>query len=278
MKFSGILFTSLILFSSACNDAKKEPPLEEEERFDYELPDYRDREDMPSMIKEMLTIHNFDDFKANDVITFDINLTFGGKERLNGTIYSKTNSSKVKIEKPNGVSILYDGEEVYLTPDTANYPDARFDALAWQYFALAPFKFSDEGTKWGEPETMPLREGDTLKAVKLHFNSGTGDAPDDWYYVYQNDETKLLEAMAYIVTIGDRTVEEAENNIHAITYSNYKEVDTTYIATKWKFWNWDKETGLQDQIGEADITNIRYTKEKLNMFNKNNNYELVPLE
>jgi hypothetical protein len=35
---------------------------------------------------------------------------------------------------------------------------------------------------------------------KLTFKSGTGDAPDDWYVVYADKKTNLLET-AYIVTL-----------------------------------------------------------------------------
>jgi hypothetical protein len=56
-------------------------------------------------------------------------------------------------------------------------------------------------------------------AKKLSFESGTGDAPDDWYVVYADKATNLIEKL-HIVT---KMSEEAEKKPACHTISGLQE-------------------------------------------------------
>ncbi len=265
--FKSLLLLILVLSIIACSGPSKEKTTEEESVDVYNENAYIIPTDLPQEVQNLVSQHNIKDFYEHEVISFDINLNFNDQERLNATIYSRTNSGKVKVVKADGTVLLFDGTKVYISPDSAKYDGARFDALTWSYFALAPFKFADEGTKWGQMEKLPLRnKEDFLPSVKLSFENGVGDAPDDWYQVYINQETGLVEAMAYIVTFGNRSQEEAEKNPHAIVYNNYRPYEGAIVSANWKFHNWNKETGLGEQIGEATIKNIQFIEETEDLF------------
>lgn len=262
-----LLISVLLINISACSGPTKEKAAEEESIDVYNEDVYTPPSDLPQVVQDLVKKHNIKDFYEHDVISFDIELTFNKKERLNATIYSKTNSSKVKVEKVDGTILLFDGKEVFIKPDSAIYGKARFDALTWSYFALAPFKFADDGTQWGEIKQLPLKnKKDSIQSIKLSFEDGVGDAPDDWYQVYVNEETGLLDAMAYIVTFGNTTQDEAEKNPHAIVYSNYHHFEGAILAGQWKFYNWSAETGLGEQIGEAMLKNIQFMEETDDLF------------
>ncbi len=200
--------------------------------------------------------HNKAAFMTREAISFDIKLKFGGNTRLDGTVSMTTNSSKVRLDKSNGTSIIYDGEEVYITPDTAKAEGARFDVFTWQYFFAMPFKLTDPGTVW---ETQENRVLDSLqyKTAKLSFESNVGDSPDDWYIVYKDPETNRLKAAAYIVTFS-KDQKQAEENPHAIVYSNYKNYENVDLATQWSFHNWNKNTGFGEKLGEATLSNFNF--------------------
>ncbi|MUP46359.1 hypothetical protein E0K83_11450 [Gramella sp. BOM4] len=202
--------------------------------------------------------HNKTAFMTHEAVAFDIKLMFGGKNRLNGEVSMLTNSTKVRLDKNNGTTVIYDGEQVYITPDTANVAGARFDIFTWQYFFAMPFKLTDPGTVWEDPKKHLL---DSLEydAAKLSFESSIGDSPDDWYVVYQDPETSRLKAAAYIVTYS-KDQEEAEKDPHAIVYSDYTMLGGVAFATKWNFHNWSQENGLGEKLGEARISNIRFFK------------------
>ncbi|APG60038.1 hypothetical protein [Christiangramia salexigens] len=202
--------------------------------------------------------HNKPAFMTKEAVAFDIDLKFGDKTRLDAKVSMLTNSSKVRLDKTNETSIVYNGEKVFISPDSSDVQGARFDIFTWQYFFAMPFKLTDPGTVWTEPKELKL---DSLKyeTSKLSFKNDIGDSPDDWYVVYKDDKTSRLKAAAYIVTFSQEQ-KKAEQNPHAIVYSEYKVVDQIAIATKWSFHNWDNENGLGEKLGEASISNIHFFK------------------
>ena len=213
--------------------------------------------------------HNKQDWNDKRAVSFDIQLSFGGQERLNGKVTSLTNSSKIRIDKKGGAQLIYDGNEVYLCPADAEAEGARFDMFTWQYFFAIPFKLTDPGTKWEAMETVQLN-GNPYDVGKLSFANNVGDAPDDWYVVYQERKSGLLHAAAYIVTFGTAQ-DKAEENPHAIVYSEYKVVEGIPVATKWSFHNWSRTTGFGDKIGEASITNVVFFNAEDSLFNEPKN-------
>jgi len=198
-------------------------------------------------------------FHKMEAISFDIDLKFGGKTGMKGTVISSTSSSFIKIIKADGTILTFDGSKVWLSPAEKNYKGARFDMFTWQYFFMAPFKYSDGGTKWEDLGNLIYTAETKLPAAKLTFESGTGDASGDYYLVYKNAKN-LVEAMGYIVTFGGRNLDQAEKSAHAIVYSDYQNVDGVPIAMQWAFHNWNKEKGISDKIGEAKITNVKFVK------------------
>lgn len=214
-------------------------------------------------------------FHRKEAISFDIELYFGGKKRLDGKILSKTNSTGIRMDLKNGITLIYDGEKVVQSPANETYKSARFDIFTWQYFFLAPFKLSDPGTNWEELEEMPYN-GKMANAARLTFDQNTGDAPEDWYIAYQDKESGLLDALAYIVTYG-KSKEKAEAEPHAITYHDYEAVEGVQFATNWKFWMWTTEQGFFDQLGEATISNIQFVDDSEKDFSIGENAKIIEL-
>ncbi len=215
-------------------------------------------------VEQLEEAHQAKKFYQQPAIAFDLELFFGGKERLVATITSKTNSTAIRLEKADGTTLIYDGTAVYQTRADTTYPRARFDIFTWQYFFMAPFKFSDPGTQW-ELMGEGTMKGATYDCAKLTFKSGTGDSPDDWYLVYKAPEKHILRAMAYIVTLG-KTQEEAEKEPHAISYHQYEPIAGIPIATEWRFWMWYEEQGFGEQIGLANIRNVRFVDPEEDFF------------
>lgn len=200
--------------------------------------------------------HQKEQFLSNEAIQFNIKLEFGGKERLNAKMTVLTNSSKGVLEFKNKSKIIFNQDKVFYSSNIPNKESVRFDAYTWEYFFLFPFKLSDQGTKWNTYDNKEDNHNDYI-TQKLTFESGTGDAPDDWYVVYANKSNNLIEKAAYIVTVKGNK-EEAEKNPHAIQYLEYKDVDGVPIATKWLFWEWKEGEGLTKEIGNATLSNIRF--------------------
>ena len=208
--------------------------------------------------------HAKDAFKAYEAIQFDIQLFFGGRERLNGTLTLSTDSRQGLIATKEGKKIYFQDDKIYFAPDTENVAGTRFSAYTWPYFFMLPYKLNDPGTVWNDYPDKSMN-GENYLTHKLSFEPGTGDAPDDWYVVYADEESELLQAAAYIVTAG-QSQEEAEKDPHAIEYLKYETVQGIPIATAWKFWGWQADQGLTDQLGEAQLSNIQMLKETGEVF------------
>ncbi len=217
--------------------------------------------------------HHKEAFSAKEAIQFDIQLFFGSKERLNATITLLTNSSKGIIEFKNGSKIITDHDKVFYSPDVPSEKSVRFDAYTWSYFFLFPYKMNDGGTIW-EKYNNTEADHEDFDSQRLTFEAGTGDAPDDWYIVYTNKKTNLIEKAAYIVTaMGNK--EKAEKNPHAIKYTNYTEINGIAIATKWSFWEWVSGKGLTKEIGNATLSNIKFISVKENTFTPASGFKTI---
>lgn len=212
-----------------------------------------------NFVKEIEKAHNAKKFHKHDLVSFDIDLVFDGKSTLKGKMISSTNSNKIKLIKGDGTVIVFDGNKVWVTSAENNTARARFDIFTWQYFFMAPFKLADNGTIWKDLGKQTYLTSQQLYAAELTFDKGTGDASEDYYIVYK-DDANLIKGMGYIVTFGGKSLAEAEKNAHAIVYSDYVKQDGISFPRKWAFHNWNKISGISNEIGEANITNIKFLK------------------
>ncbi|WP_034921474.1 hypothetical protein [Gillisia sp. CAL575] len=270
-----ILLFSVLLLISCKDEQKKETPADEVIMTE---PDggIGDGAVSPAVAfaQGIESAHNKTAWNKNKAVSFDISLTFGGQERLNGKITSLTNSTKVRVDKNNNTQLIYDGNEVYLCPADAEPKGARFDMFTWQYFFAIPFKLTDPGTNWETLESVEMN-GNKFDVGRLSFGENIGDAPDDWYVIYQERETGLLHGAGYIVTFGSGDQAKAEENPHGIVYSEYKVVDGVPVATKWSFHNWSIEDGFGEKIGEATLSNIVFFNAEDKLFDKPEDSKII---
>ncbi|MBQ4822842.1 DUF6503 family protein [Aquimarina sp. MMG016] len=209
-------------------------------------------------IQSIEKAHKKQEFLKHNAVSFDAKILFGGKEHLEGKITMLTNSTKIRIDKKDGSQLIYDGEKVFLHPEDANDKGTRFDMFTWTYFFGMPYKLSDPGTQWELQQDRDL-DKKSYNTAKLTFEAGTGDAPDDWYVIYTEPNTKVLTASAYIVSFGSGgDTAKAEEDPHAIYYKDFTTVSGIPFATKWDFYGWTSEKGITDKLGEAMITNITF--------------------
>lgn len=253
-KSKAFLPLTLLLLSvlSACSAPTE--PTESTESDSTEQP--ATEEIISSTLTALEAAHKKSTFDQKEAIQFDIELFFRGKKRLDATITSLTNSGKIRMEKADGTVVVFDGNQVLQMPADTDYKGARFDIFTWQYFFMAPYKLSDPGTIWTDISRDTLNTL-TYERGKLTFEAGTGDAPDDWYVIYKNPKTNLMDVLAYIVTYG-QSAEEAEEEPHAVTYEAYQTFEGIPIATKWGFWIWYEDQGLTEQLGEANVSNVKF--------------------
>jgi len=262
-----LLFMSIVLIS--CKDSAESEVEMTDETMEQEI----ELSPAGQVIKAVEIAHNKDAFMNQEIIKFDIDLNFGGQDRLDATMYISSDSKYVRIDKNDGSSLVYDGEKVWLTPEDAEAKGARFDMFTWSYFFALPYKIDDEGTI-----TELLDESETQKIIRLTFEKGTGDAPDDWYEVYVNKENYRIDYAGYIVTFGGTDVEKAAENAHAIGYEDYQELNGISIAHKWKFYNYSNTVDTSTVIGDAELTNLEFIAMDESLFDKPEGSKKITLD
>lgn len=113
-------------------------------------------------------------------------------------------------------TIGFDGEEVWVAPNKAAFGkgSARFYHNLRFYFFGLPFLFADPGINY---EELPQKEinGIMYDAVKISYQSGVGDAPEDYYIAHFHPETHLMDVLLYTVTYYKGTTNE---NYNALMY------------------------------------------------------------
>ncbi|GAA4107452.1 hypothetical protein GCM10022393_02750 [Aquimarina addita] len=224
-------------------------------------------------INTIETAHKKEQFLKHKIVSFMIDLSFGGKERLKGKITMFTNSTKIRIDKNDGTKLIYTGDTSYLCPAEANDKGARFDMFTWSYFFGFPYKLSDSGTNW-EMQQDRILDKVVHSTAKLTFDEGVGDAPKDWYIVYTDPETQLTQAAAYIVTLG-KDISKAEEDPHMIQYKEFTSVNGIPMSTKWEFYGWTSEKGKTEKIGEATISDITFLEDESDLFEKPANSKVI---
>lgn len=84
--------------------------------------------------------------------------------------------------------------------DSTSFPfDMKFWALTPYYFLGQPFVLDGEGVKL-EKLADASHKGTSYDAIKVSFEAGTGDAPDDYYVLYFGKNDHKLAVIRYIVS------------------------------------------------------------------------------
>ena len=135
--------------------------------------------------------------------------------------------------------------------------DTKFWALTPLYFYGQPFVLNGEGVNLELLPEVTYKE-QKQDVVKVTFDAGTGDAPDDYYILYFSKESHKLVAIRYIVSYpeyfkdGGHAPEKfmevmGENTVNGILFpTSYK----TYWLTK------DKKPG--EYITQIDVSNVSF--------------------
>lgn len=103
--------------------------------------------------------------------------------------------------------IGFDGDQVWIAPDTLDAGRARFYHNLYFYFYAMPFVVGDPGIFYEDLEPKELL-GKTYKGVKISYDDGIGDSPKDNYIVWYDPNTYLMEWLMYTVTFGKAETNE----------------------------------------------------------------------
>lgn len=201
-------------------------------------------------------------FRSYGTLEYDQSMEIVGAFQLTDHQLIDLNSRNVLITNDT-YNIGYDGDEVWITPnmEALGIPP-RFYSSTPFYFLGLPFLFADPGANLESLGTKML-DGKEHKAVKVTFDQGIGDTPDDNYVAYVDKDTNQLKLVHYIVTypplMQGKSKEELER--HAVVYDDWQEVGGLAVAKKMTFYEWSDDNLGDTAIGSMTVENVSFKKE-----------------
>lgn len=172
------------------------------------------------------------------------------------TTLTNLQNRKIKLVSPDQ-TIGFDGQDVWVTPDSVDASRARFYHNLYFYFYAMPFVVGDPGVFYEDVEPMEIKEK-TYKGIKISYGENVGDAPDDNYIIWFDAETNQMEWLMYTVTFRSG---EPSDKYNLIKYAGWTEFNGLVLPTSLQWFQYDGES-VGDPRGEATVfQNIEITAE-----------------
>lgn len=146
-------------------------------------------------------------------------------------------------------------------PDTATIPyNTRFWALTPYYFAGMPFLFADEGVNLALEEPAEY-EGETYHIVRVTFGDGVGDAPDDFYVLYLDQETYRLSAIRYVVSYPGYFPNGGHTQEKLMTYEGEQRVNGIVFPQKHRTFMWEADGSIGKYVTDITLSDLEFRPE-----------------
>jgi len=142
-----------------------------------------------------------------------------------------------------GLEVQYDHGVV----TGADADRARYVLPTFNYIHSLPFKLADGGVRAEVPEQSPCRPAE--RALKISFDPGTGDNPDDWY-VY------CLDAQDRMTSVLFRETHERNPGIFWLDFSGFRDVDGVLLPTSLTYFATDAERARGPRRKQVDVVSV----------------------
>jgi len=231
MKIKFTLLALSLVFAS-CKDAKTETGVESS-RLPSEVTIETANKVYPENLSKVFEAHGGIDH-WNTMQTLKFTMTKAeGKEVTTTDLRNRT--SLIEMPKHN---MGYDGEMVWLhKTDTIAYQgNPKFYYNLMFYFYAMPFVLGDDGIVYEDATALEF-EGQRYPGIKISYNSGVGESPEDEYIMYYDEETYQMAWLAYTVTYFTK---EKGKEFHFIKYSDWQTLNGLSLPKTLSWYNYEK--------------------------------------
>ena len=155
------------------------------------------------------------------------------------------------------ISFGWTGEEAWVEPDSAELPtNARFWSLTPYYFIAMPFVLADPGVNLERAGQMTT-EDRTYDLIHVTFEPGTGDAPDDYYYLLLDPETRRVGGVRYVVSYPGFFPEGGNTPEKVMLYDGAQTVNGIVLQDGFRSFAWTDD-GRGEAAARGTLTNVRF--------------------
>ncbi|MEY8848885.1 hypothetical protein AB9K26_08715 [Psychroserpens sp. XS_ASV72] len=171
-------------------------------------------------------------------------------------------------------TIGFDGEKVWLqNKDTTNYKgNAKFYHNLMFYFYAMPFVLADDGIVYEESEPLNF-DGTSYPGIKISYESGVGESPEDEYIIYYHPVTHKMVWLGYTVTY---FTNEKSKEFHFINYSDWQTVNRLQLPKTLSWYNYEnnKPTTKRNEVEFVDVL-LSEEKPDAKLFQKPDSAQIV---
>ncbi len=162
------------------------------------------------------------------------------------------------IEMPRH-TIGFNGKDVWLySKDTTPYKgNARFYYNLMFYFYAMPFVLADDGIIYENVEPLVF-EGKSYPGIKISYESGVGESPEDEYVLYYDSETNQMAWLSYTVTYFSK---EKSKEFRFIKYSNWITVDGLLLPETITWFHYENNVPTTKK-NDVKFINTKFSNEK----------------
>jgi hypothetical protein len=194
--------------------------------------------------EKMIAAHGgMDKWRNAPTVSFTDELIPAGQPAgLKGNYTIEQGARRVYAEFPAmDMRLGWDGEKAWSENWAVPYPP-RFLAQLNYYFLNLPWLTTDPGVVLGPPETEKLWD-DPVEyiAIRMEFEPGVGDTPDDYYVLYIHPDNYLLKGCRYVVTYKSLLPEGvASTPEHILIFDRYQTVESLVVPVHYSIYEVDR--------------------------------------
>jgi hypothetical protein len=249
MNLQSILLIAFV-FMYSCKEKSRETKGKAQEYPDVGMSIY------PENISKVFEAHGgLDRWKDMQTLEFTIPNDHG-----NEVAKVALKSRKILIDMPTH-TIGFDGNDVWLLKkDTIAYKgNPKFYYNLMFYFYAMPFVFADDGIHYEAADSLVF-EGKTYPGIKISYENGVGESPDDEYILYYDKDTHKMACLSYTVTFFSK---EKSKEFHFIKYGNWQTINGLLLPETLEWYNVENNlpTTKSDKVKFIDVA---ITKQKMN--------------
>lgn len=163
-------------------------------------------------------------------------------------------------------TVGFDGKQVWVYPASENAERQRMRYNLIFYFYAFPFVVGDPGIIYEDLDQVEIK-AKTYNAVKVSYNDGVGDSPNDNYIICSNPETNQMEWLMYTATFGS---EETSDRYSLIKYEGWENFEGVYLPSSLQWYQYANGKVGEPRGNPRTFTNIQVSKEYPAM----NNFEV----
>ena len=248
MKYTFLLVAVLAFVS--CKDTKKGTINYSEEHLDVTTSIY------PENISKVFEAHGgLDAWKKMNSLAFTM-------QKPDGDEITTTDlkNRKALIEMPKH-TIGFDGKEVWLysKDETVYEGKPKFYYNLMFYFYAMPFILADDGITYEDVKPL-LFEGVEYPGIKISYEAGVGESPDDEYILYYDAKTHKMVWLGYTVTYFSK---EKSKEFHFIKYSNWQKVGNLLVPETLTWYDYENNLPTTKR-NDLKFTNVTLSTKKIN--------------